>query len=248
MKALIRVELRKLRTTPALYGTVIATVALALTSVVTTIVLAGKNGTPALGTVANVNKALQVGSVTSIAMLVLGILAIAGEYRHRTIMSAYLAEPRRGRVLVAKMVTIAGIGAVLGTVVFGLAVVTAHSRVRKQRRPPSAGGPALDVARGRAGQRGVRRPRRRPRCPDPQQRRAIIGGIVWVQAIEVGLLQNAVPSLAKWLPTGAGVAVTAAKGTAPDLLSPAVAAVVLVGWAIAIAAAASRFSVRRELR
>jgi hypothetical protein len=54
--------------------------------------------------------------------------------------------------------------------------------------------------------------------------------------------------VAKWLPTGAGVAVTAARDSAPDLLSPGLAAAVLVGWAVAIALLATRFSVRRELR
>jgi ABC-type transport system involved in multi-copper enzyme maturation permease subunit len=125
MNQLIRVELRKLRTTPALLVTLAICVALGVTSVVTTILLAGQKGTPAIGTVANVNKALQVASMTSIAMLVLGILCIAGEYRHRTIMGAYLAEPRRGRVLAAKFVTMGAIGALLGAVLFGLAVAVA---------------------------------------------------------------------------------------------------------------------------
>ena len=248
MNQLIRVELRKLRTTPALLATLATCIALGVTSVVTTIVLAGKEGTPAVGTVANVNKDLQVASMTSIAMLVLGILCIAGEYRHRTIMGAYLAEPRRGRVLAAKFITIGAIGAVLGAVLFGLAVAVALPlyAAKGVHHLPVHLAPMwlgailatsiygmLGVAVGALARNTVG---------------AIIGGIIWVQAIEVGLLQNAVPSLAKWLPTGAGVAVTAAKDSAPDLLSPGVAAVVLVGWAVAIALLAARFSVRRELR
>jgi len=37
---------------------------------------------------------------------------------------------------------------------------------------------------------------------------AVLGGLAWVQIIEVGLLQQFVPALAKWLPTGAAVAIT----------------------------------------
>jgi ABC-2 type transport system permease protein len=248
MIQLIRVELRKLRTTPALLVTLAITVALSVTSVVTTILLAGQKGTPALGTVANVNKDLQVGAMTSTAMLVLGILVIAGEYRHRTILGAYLAEPRRGRVLAAKFVTVGAVGAVLGAVLFGVAVAVAvpmYSAKGVHHLPvhlapmwlgailATAVYGMLGVAVGALARNTVG---------------AIIGGIVWVQAIEVGLLQNAVPSVAKWLPTGAGVAVTAAKDSAPHLLSPGLAAVVLVGWAVTIALVAARFSVRRELR
>jgi hypothetical protein len=37
---------------------------------------------------------------------------------------------------------------------------------------------------------------------------AVLGGLAWVQIIEVGVLQHFVPALAKWLPTGAAVAIT----------------------------------------
>lgn len=248
MNQLIRVELRKLRTTPALVVTLATTMALGVVSVVATILLAGQKGTPPLGTEANVNKALQVGSMTSIAMLILGILAIAGEYRHRTIIGAYLAEPRRGRVLAAKFVTIGAVGAGLGAVLFGVAVAVAvpvYAAKGVHHLPVDLAPMWLGAVLATAiyGMLGV--------AVGALARNtvgAIIGGIIWVQVIEVGLLQNAVPSVAKWLPTGAGVAVTAAKDSAPDLLSPGLAAVVLIGWAVAIAAVATRFSVRRELR
>lgn len=48
--------------------------------------------------------------------LVLGALAVTNEYRHRTVTSTFLAEPRRGRVLVGKLITQAGMGAILGVV------------------------------------------------------------------------------------------------------------------------------------
>jgi ABC-2 type transport system permease protein len=74
--------------------------------------------------------------------LVLGILIITGEYRHKTVTPTFLAEPRRGRVVTAKVgIAFAGgvalgvltmlIGLVIGLILVGLKVhscVTSLSR------------------------------------------------------------------------------------------------------------------------
>jgi len=203
MNTLIRIEWRKLVTTPALHVATGITIGLTALSVVVGVLLAGYQGTPPAGSQTNVEKTLSVAAVSSMVMLVLGILAVAGEHRHRTVISTYLAEPRRGRVLAAKASLLAALGTAFGAVTFGFGYGLAV---------------LLYAARG-----------------------------IHHLEVDVGILQNVWPSVAKWLPTGAGVAVTG-PGSAPGLLAPGVAALVLVAWASALCLLATRVSMRRELR
>lgn len=53
-------------------------------------------------------------SVGYVFPVILGTLAITGEYRHQTVTPTFLATPRRGTVLVAKLVVMAVVGAVYG--------------------------------------------------------------------------------------------------------------------------------------
>jgi hypothetical protein len=48
--------------------------------------------------------------------LVLGVLVVTGEYRHKTVTPTFLAEPRRGRVVSAKLGISFGAGILLGVV------------------------------------------------------------------------------------------------------------------------------------
>jgi ABC-2 type transport system permease protein len=73
------------------------------------------------------DRALSLGPGAGFGSLfaaVIGILIVTNEYRHGTVMTTFLAEPRRVRVLVAKLATaaIAGAAIALATLVITFAV------------------------------------------------------------------------------------------------------------------------------
>ena len=72
---LTRAELRKLTTTRTALITLAIAIALSVISVVVAAANAGQHGTPALGTDAGTYQMLQVGVVSCLAMIVLGVIA-----------------------------------------------------------------------------------------------------------------------------------------------------------------------------
>jgi ABC-2 type transport system permease protein len=248
MTALIRIELLKLRTAPAAWVALALTALLTVASVVSSVLLAGVSGSPDAGSVANMSKVFATGVVSSNVMLVLGIMITAGEDRHRTMIATYLAEPRRSRVLAAKLITAGSLGLVYGAATFGLTLAVAaplYAAKDVHHYPVSLAAlwlgttlltgcfGLLGVALGALARNTVG---------------AVIGALGWVFLVELAVLQPLLPHIAQWFPTGAAVALTTPHAAGGTHLAAGLAALVLVGWSAVVAVVAAKVSLGRELR
>ncbi len=245
---LARSEVRKLVTTKALPVSFAIAVVLALGSVLIDAMVAGKNGAPRLGSDASTYQMLKFGAVTCVVTLIVGILAAGSEFRHRTIIPVLLANPQRARVFAVKVAVIAVLGAVFSAVVFGLGLGTivltlsAHGmhhlpagtgRLYAGTVISSACFGMIGVALGALTRNTIG---------------AIVAAIAWTLFIEQVILAAIVPGIEKWLPTAAAIGLTNAPGPDPGrVLSPATAGLVLAGYAVALLAAASRTTMRRDV-
>jgi ABC-type Na+ efflux pump permease subunit len=63
------------------------------------------------------------GLLSALVLLALGALSTAGEWSHRTMETTLLLEPRRGRVMAAKAVAVALMGAVIAVVASGISTL-----------------------------------------------------------------------------------------------------------------------------
>ncbi len=106
MRALLAAELIKLRTTRTFS-------ALACVAIATSLLLAGLVAALTEPTAETVLDDVFASNTSDIFILVLAIVGITGEWRHRTITSALLAAPDRIRFLLAKTIAFAVAGALL---------------------------------------------------------------------------------------------------------------------------------------
>ena len=110
MTALLRAELLKLRTTRTFVALTGSAVALSLLVVVLTALLSNDLSEDDV-------REMFLGDFTGLFILILGVIGMAGEWRHRTITSTVLAAPVRTRLLAAKTLSYAVAGAVISFIV-----------------------------------------------------------------------------------------------------------------------------------
>ncbi len=123
MTAAIRAELRKFFTTRLWWGMAIAVFftgaafAVLFAFVLTSDAVRRGNGAPTVPqTEVQLAKSVFTGgiSVGYLLTLAIGVMTIGSEYRHKTITSTFLASPRRGTVMGAKVISLLVIGAFYG--------------------------------------------------------------------------------------------------------------------------------------
>lgn len=239
MSALLRGELLKLRTTRTFAALVGAALALSLLVVVLSALLADDFRDRPV-------RDLFAADFASLFILLLGIMGLAGEWRHRTIAGTVLAAPNRLRLLAAKSLAYAAAGALLSAIVT-VAIMVVGSAILAARGLPTATAAELADVLWRnllvaallgalgVGLGGVVR----------SQVAAIVGVLVMAFAVEPTLFALA-PEVAAYGPTGGAPAAIQDVDPLGDrrsdrLLAPGVAVLVLCGWiALLFAAAAAR--------
>jgi len=247
MTRLVRAELAKLRTVRLFYGVAAAMAAFGALTVVANVTSAGQQGNPPLS--ADDLPAVVGAPATMLAgaALLLGILGMAGEFRHHTITQTFLTTPDRGRVVAAKLAAymLAGIAVAVLTLAVTMAVALPWLSAKGLAVSVLDGdlGRALAgtlLAAGLCGLLGVG-----VGALVRNQVAALVGVLVWVVVVE-GLLLNLLnaPSLGKWLPSAVAAALTNPGG---DHLSRWAAALLFAAYGLAFALAGTRFVVRRDI-
>jgi ABC-2 type transport system permease protein len=215
------------------------------------VVVAGVSGLAAAGSDPRTDSGVRAllshaGVASALFALVLGITAVAGEYRHRTITDTYLSTPGRTRVVLAKLLAYTGLGLVAG-------VVSAANGALVTAAWAAADGGGLDLS-------------------DPSVWRILVGvvayntayaaigvslgalvrnqtaaiavALIWIILVE-SALANLLADVGRWLPNraGMGVGYMPAAGVLPQWG----AGLLLAGYAIAFVAAAAATTVRRDV-
>ena len=244
MNELLRAELLKLRTTRTFAALVGSAVALSLLVVVLTTSIAD-------GLSEDEVRDLFTADFTSLFILLLGVMGMAGEWRHRTITSTVLAAPDRVRLLLAKIVSYAIAGAVLSLIVT-VTIMAIGSLILAARGETTVGvGDLLDVlwrnlsVAGLLGAFGV--------CIGALLRNqvvAIIGVLVFAFVLEPAIFALA-PEVGRFGPvTGAPNGILGFESEADsdgDYLAPAAALAVMLGWIAALGAAGAALLKTRDL-
>jgi ABC-2 type transport system permease protein len=244
---LVRTELRKQRTVRTfLLGWAVAPVIAALTTIAI-FSTAGRDGNDPLDADSLTHVIGAPFGVVTIVALLLGVLGMAGEYRHQTITTTLLASPRRHRVVMAKIVAHGASGALIAVasaaVTFAIAVPWLRAggipvELTRELLRVVVGGITATALYGALGVAVA--------AIVKNQTAACAAALVWLLAIE-GILGDlfAGSAFVEWLPSDAARALVHV-GPRASALSVPVAGVVLVTYVAALAAVGTR-SLRRDV-
>lgn len=257
--SLIGSEFRKVATTKVLLILSLAAGAWVVLNVLLAVLLAGAQSaqmgqpdapSPLLDPAYVTNVIGSTGSA-SVFALIIGILAMSGEYRNLTITSTFLVSPRRWRVLVAKAAAYAAIGAALAVVLWLVVIALVSLLFTQVEAAPIDWRTAFEILGGSVlglmlyAVLGVA-----IGALITSQVIAIIVALVWVLLVEA-LLTVFVDWLGKWLPGGALNAVLQTTNTSgfggTDVLSPGAGALLLIAYSLVLGGIAAATTIRRDI-
>jgi ABC-type transport system involved in multi-copper enzyme maturation permease subunit len=208
----------------------------------------GDPGLPAVGTPQYAEIVFSVAANASVLLLILGIIGMTQEYRHRTATPTFLTTPRRWRVVVAKLVGYAAIAVPFALLVLATDVLVVAIYAGARGDAPALNSDNLQTL-GAAGLVlvvytvigvGLGALLR-------NQVGAIVGSLVYLYVIEpivasIGAIQSAY----KWLPGGAAQAITS-NFQGPELLQPWQGLLLLLGYGLLAALLGTVLAVRRDI-
>lgn len=253
MIALVRAEWTKLFTTRVWLGLLLGACLMVagFAALFTGLAGAEQNGQPGLPAVGDPQfeqLALAVGTQANVLFLILGIIGMTQEYRHRTATPTFLTEPRRWRVVVAKLTAYALVAVPLALVVVAVNVLVVSVYAGARGAAPSLTGDNLEVllTSGLAlvvyavigvGIGALLR----------NQVGAIVGGLVYLFVVEP--VVRSIPATSgayKWMP-GGGLEAMTATFQGPELLASWQGALLLVGYGLLAALLGILLAVRRDV-
>jgi ABC-2 type transport system permease protein len=250
MIRLVRAEWTKLFTTKVWLGLLLGAVVMVAGFAILFTSFAGdpESGIPPVGSSLYEELALSTGANANILFLILGIIGMTQEYRHRTATPTFLTSPRRGRVVVAKLLAYAVAAAAFAVLVMAVnyGVVAIHAGIRGSAPALNAenlavlGRSALALVIYAVIGVGIG-------ALLKNQVGAIVGGLVYLFVVEQ--IIRSIPATAgayKWMPGGALEALTATF-QGPELLEGWQGALLLLGYGLLAALLGTLLAVRRDV-
>ena len=258
---LIRSELRKILSTRLWWGLLLGAVAYTAVQSGVTAGFAGMTLSTAQPATAGLDTAAGIRSVYAeslftgsyILAMILGIAGMTGEYRYQTITSTFLASPRRSRVVGAKLVAHLLVGLGYGVVAMVTALVVGGVVIVARGHGLGYGADGLwpsillaVVAVGLWTVLGIG-----IGTLIRNQVAAILIGVFVIFLLQplltLGLSAAHLDSVARWLPTNASSALMAPGTAIVAYLAWWAGGLVLLGYALVLAALGIGLSVRRDI-
>lgn len=252
MTRLISGEVRKLFTTKLWLWMLLGSFALTAIFMSFTIAFDGTEGNPnpPLSSPGGQRNLFGIAGASSVFVLLLGTIAVTGEFRHQTVTPTFLATPHRGRVVISKLVTYALAGLGYGVAVVLLAVAIALPWVSAKGVdislsdngiPGTLVGVVVGIAVYALLGVGIGALIR-------NQIAAIVGSLVYLFIVE-GFVAN-LPTIRdyyKYFPGGANNALVGAEQPGLSLLEPWQGGLLLVAYGVVFATAGTWIAVRRDV-